>query len=68
MAQALVLFELEIGKLRGSSARDEPAVAGVWGKIRPPHYLLREGDRIEIYRPLKGDPKQARRARVRQGG
>ena len=37
---------------------------GVWGKIRSPHYVLREGDRIEWYRPLRADPKQARRARV----
>ena len=45
----------------------EQAVAtGVWGKARPSHYVLREGDRIEIYRPLKADPKQARRARVAQ--
>ena len=28
-------------------------------------YLLRDGDRLEIYRALKADPKQARRARVK---
>ena len=42
------------------------AATGVWGKVRPAHYVLREGDRIEIYRALKADPKQARRARVEQ--
>jgi len=37
---------------------------GVWGKTRPTNYLLREGDRVEIYRPLQADPKDARRAKV----
>ena len=27
--------------------------------------LLREGDRVEIYRPLRIDPKEARRRRAR---
>jgi putative ubiquitin-RnfH superfamily antitoxin RatB of RatAB toxin-antitoxin module len=43
----------------------EPAAAiGVWGKVRAPHYVLREGDRIELYRALSADPKQARRMRA----
>ncbi len=44
---------------------DEAVATGVWGKVRPPQYVLREGDRIEMYRALKADPKQARRARVK---
>ena len=27
-------------------------------------YVLREGDRVEIYRPLNSDPKEARRKRA----
>jgi hypothetical protein len=27
--------------------------------------VLREGDRVELYRPLVADPKQERRARAR---
>ena len=46
---------------------EETLSAGVWGKIRPAHYVLREGDRIELYRPLKADPKQARRSRAGTG-
>jgi putative ubiquitin-RnfH superfamily antitoxin RatB of RatAB toxin-antitoxin module len=38
--------------------------AGVWGKIRSRDYPLREGDRVEIYRELKADPKDARRSRA----
>jgi putative ubiquitin-RnfH superfamily antitoxin RatB of RatAB toxin-antitoxin module len=37
---------------------------GIWGKLRPPETLLRERDRIEIYRPLIADPKEARRKRA----
>jgi putative ubiquitin-RnfH superfamily antitoxin RatB of RatAB toxin-antitoxin module len=35
---------------------------GVFGKVvrKPKEQLLKEGDRIEIYRPLLIDPKQAR--------
>ena len=28
------------------------------------HHVLREGDRVEIYRPLSADPKEARRKRA----
>ena len=34
---------------------------GVWGKVRQADHPLREGDRVEIYQPLRTDPKQARR-------
>jgi hypothetical protein len=39
---------------------------GVFGKVARTDQVLREGDRIEIYRPLSADPKAARRARARQ--
>ena len=39
---------------------------GVWGKLREPGDALRDQDRVEIYRPLKVDPKEARRVRHRQ--
>ncbi len=42
----------------------ENASCGIWGKTRPADYVLRDGDRVEIYRPLQADPKDARRARV----
>jgi putative ubiquitin-RnfH superfamily antitoxin RatB of RatAB toxin-antitoxin module len=43
------------------------AVLGIFGKIieQPAQTSLREGDRIEIYRPLIADPKTARRQRAR---
>ena len=37
---------------------------GVFGKIKQRDSILHDGDRVEIYRPLVADPKDARRARV----
>lgn len=39
------------------------AAVGVWGKVRPMTFVLRDNDRVEIYRSLQADPKAARRAR-----
>jgi hypothetical protein len=74
--------EVPLNLPRGTSVRDAlaasglaqryPAVqfatlrTGVWGKLREPGDLLRDQDRVEIYRPLKVDPKEARRLRYRQ--
>jgi putative ubiquitin-RnfH superfamily antitoxin RatB of RatAB toxin-antitoxin module len=41
---------------------------GVWGRKATPGQVLREGDRVEIYRPLQVDPKVARRERFRRQG
>ncbi|WP_136068301.1 RnfH family protein [Modicisalibacter radicis] len=42
------------------------AELGIFGKVlREPHkHVLQPGDRIEVYRPLLIDPKQARRQRA----
>jgi putative ubiquitin-RnfH superfamily antitoxin RatB of RatAB toxin-antitoxin module len=39
---------------------------GVFGRKRPPDYVLRSGDRVEIYRPLIADPKEVRRQRAEE--
>jgi putative ubiquitin-RnfH superfamily antitoxin RatB of RatAB toxin-antitoxin module len=39
---------------------------GVFGKVVPLDTPLRDGDRVEIYRPLLADPKQARRERAQR--
>jgi putative ubiquitin-RnfH superfamily antitoxin RatB of RatAB toxin-antitoxin module len=41
---------------------------GVWGSKATPRQLLRDRDRIEVYRPLQVDPKVARRERFRRQG
>lgn len=40
--------------------------AGVWFKPVPMDTVLRERDRVELYRPLTVDPKEARRLRYRK--
>ena len=39
---------------------------GIFGKRVKDATVLRDGDRIEVYRPLVADPKDARRKRVLQ--
>jgi putative ubiquitin-RnfH superfamily antitoxin RatB of RatAB toxin-antitoxin module len=39
---------------------------GIWGRLAALDASLRERDRIEIYRPLQVDPKEARRQRYRR--
>ncbi len=39
---------------------------GVWCKARELNAPLRERDRVEIYRPLTVDPKEARRLRYKK--
>lgn len=41
---------------------------GVWGKRVPLDTPLRDGDRIERYRAITADPKQARHHRASQQG
>jgi putative ubiquitin-RnfH superfamily antitoxin RatB of RatAB toxin-antitoxin module len=38
--------------------------AGIFGIREPRDRLLADGDRVELYRPLRADPKAARRARA----
>ena len=37
---------------------------GIFGQKAEPDQVLREGDRVEIYRPLIADPKEKRRQRA----
>ncbi len=40
---------------------------GIFGKITKLDTVLREKDRVEIYRPLIADPKKVRKERAAQG-
>lgn len=40
---------------------------GVFGKLAKADTVLRDKDRIEIYRPLIADPKEVRRKRAEEG-
>ncbi|SEK30383.1 hypothetical protein SAMN05216359_101357 [Roseateles sp. YR242] len=58
--------------LRASHWFEEPQLpalkTGIWGKLRPLDTPLRDGDRVEVYRPLTVDPKEARRQRYKATG
>ena len=38
---------------------------GIFGDSVSPDTLLRNGDRVEVYRPLRFDPKELRRAKAK---
>lgn len=52
----------EIAALGGPNLENYPT--GIFGKKKPPDTLLRDGDRVELYRPLLADPKESRRRRA----
>jgi putative ubiquitin-RnfH superfamily antitoxin RatB of RatAB toxin-antitoxin module len=56
-----VVTQWELGEVQ---AKD----IGVWGRKAALSQVLREGDRIEIYRALTVDPKVARRERFAKQG
>jgi len=39
-------------------------MVGIYGKRKPLDAILHEHDRVEVYRPLQADPKEARRRRA----
>lgn len=41
---------------------------GIWGRSAALSTVVQDGDRIECYRPLKVDPKRARRERFSKQG
>lgn len=75
--QACVELELPAGLSLGDAIRESgllkrfPEInlavnkVGVHGRLRSLDDPVKDGDRIEIYRPLTADPKEARRRRAR---
>ena len=39
---------------------------GIYGTLTPEHSVIKDGDRVEIYRPLIADPKEVRRRRAEE--
>ncbi len=74
--QVIVSLEIEEGSTAETAIRQSgllrrfPEIdlkknkVGIFGKVCKLEQTLREGDRVEIYRPLIADPKEARRARA----
>ena len=78
--QKLVSLEVEPGCTVGeaielSGLADEfpdlvvdPGAVGIFSRKVPRDHVLQPGDRVEIYRPLIADPKEARRQRAQKRG
>lgn len=75
--QKVVRLELPAGGLTAGEAWRSSRLAGDFPELGPampplgifgvpcdPTRPLRPGDRVEVYRPLRNDPRDARRARV----
>lgn len=60
LADSLVYFELD----KKSKAVIKDPKYGIFNQIVGDDYILQEGDRIEVYRPLQIDPKTARKIRA----
>lgn len=52
----------------GLEPGDGPFTCGIWGRVVEPGQPLRDGDRVEWCRPLRVDPKLARRQRFASQG
>jgi len=77
-AQTVVILQVPVGTrikeaiaMSGIAAQHpeidwDSAMTGIFGKRASPSTVLRANDRVEIYRPLLADPKQARRKRARR--
>lgn len=65
--QEALLQAASVLHLAGSQ-QDPTWSVSVWGRKAHPDAVLRDGDRVEWLRPLRVDPKVARRERFGQQG
>jgi putative ubiquitin-RnfH superfamily antitoxin RatB of RatAB toxin-antitoxin module len=64
-AGAIVADAIAASGIEREAAIDAASMAiGIWSKPAAATMLLRDGDRVELYRPLKADPKESRRRRA----
>ena len=63
LGQAIIASGL-LAELPGFDLATHPV--GIFGKKKPLDTVLREHDRIELYRPLVADPKDSRRRRAQK--
>ena len=66
--QTLRRLELPAGStvadVLAASGMEATGRVGIYGKVVPAGTVLADSDRVEIYRPLRADPKELRRARA----
>jgi putative ubiquitin-RnfH superfamily antitoxin RatB of RatAB toxin-antitoxin module len=54
-----------VARFPGHQLNESPC--GIWGEVVERSQPLREGDRVEVYRPLHMDPREARRRLAEAG-
>jgi len=64
-AGSTVADALAAAELGDDQVLVDPQRLGIFGRRVPPDHPLKDGDRVEIYRSLVLDPKEARRRRAR---
>lgn len=65
---ATVSDAIAVSGLLHQLALVEPLDVGVFGRRCAPETVLRDGDRVEIYRALDFDPMESRRRRAAKAG
>ncbi len=68
VSDALVACELFPSFPINLSSQSNEWALGLWGRPVAIETVLQDGDRVELYRSLKVDPKVARRERFQQQG
>lgn len=63
-AGSTVQDALAASSLTEEFTKRESGRVGIYGRAVAAGTVLRDGDRVEIYRPLRADPKDLRRARA----
>jgi hypothetical protein len=61
---ARAAFELSGLRDEFPELRDQPLILGIYGTVCAPDRALRDRDRVEVYRPLRVDPRVQRRERA----
>ena len=69
LSDAATVDEALAGARAQAAGLDVPwdGAVGIFGALCDRNAVPRDGDRIEIYRPLRADPKVTRRERVKAG-
>lgn len=65
-AGATVRQAVEASELLVQAGWSTAGHVGVWGRATTWSHVLRDQDRVELYRPLKADPKESRRLRYKK--
>ncbi|GAA0834194.1 MAG: RnfH family protein [Cupriavidus sp.] len=67
-AGTTILDAIQLSGLTTAHPEVDPTTArvGIYGKLKTLDTIVREGDRVEVYRALTADPKTARRKRVQK--